>query len=65
MKMDLYYDNICKHEYEKNLTRLWCKIIPKIGVKQTKGNEGLYSYVYAFEDIAQGNFQGGFYVCIK
>jgi hypothetical protein len=23
-----YYANIGKHEYEKNMTRLWCKIVP-------------------------------------
>jgi len=27
MKMNLYYTNICKHEHEKNMTRLWCKIV--------------------------------------
>ncbi len=40
VKTNLYYDNICKHEHEKNLTRLWCKIVHEIGVEQTKGNEG-------------------------
>jgi len=40
VKIDLYYVNICKHEHEKNMTRLWCKIMLKIGIKQTKGNEG-------------------------
>jgi hypothetical protein len=48
MKTNLYYANICKHEYE-----------------QTKGNEGFYSYLYPLGDLAQGNFQGSFYVCIK
>jgi hypothetical protein len=38
--MDLYYTNICKHEHEKNMTRLWCKIMPKTNVEQTKGNDG-------------------------
>jgi hypothetical protein len=33
MKMDLYYDNICKYELEKNITRLWCKIVPKTNAK--------------------------------
>jgi len=23
----------CKHEHEKNMTRLWCKIMPKINVE--------------------------------
>jgi len=50
-----------KHEHEKNMTRLWCKIVPRIGVEQTKGNKGSYSYLYPFEDLAQGSF----YVCIK
>ncbi len=65
MKTNIYYDNICKHEYEKNMTRPWCKIVLKIGVEQTKGNEGSYFYIYPFGDLAQGSFQGGFYVCIE
>ncbi len=40
VKTSLYYVNICKHEHENNMTRLWCKIMHKIGVKQTKRNEG-------------------------
>jgi hypothetical protein len=43
MEIDLYYANICKHEHEKNMTRLWCKIRPKTSVEQTEGNEGTYS----------------------
>jgi hypothetical protein len=65
METNIYYANICKHEHEKNMTRLWCKIMLKTSVKQTKGNEGSYSYLYPFGDLAQGSFQGGFYVCIK
>ncbi len=65
LKMNFYYANICKHEHENNMTRLWCKIVWKIGVEQTKGNEGSYFYLYPFRDLAQGNFQEGFYVCIK
>jgi hypothetical protein len=65
MKMDLYYVNICKHEHEKNMTRLWCKIVPKTTVEQIERNERSYSYLYPFRDLAQGSFQGGFYVCIK
>jgi hypothetical protein len=61
MKLDLYYVDIWKHEYEKNVTKLWCKIMPKIGVQQIEGNEGSYSYLYPFGDLAQGSF----YVCIK
>jgi hypothetical protein len=36
IKTNQYYANICKHEHEKNMTRLWCKIVLKIGVEQTK-----------------------------
>ncbi len=59
VKMDIYYANICKYEHEKNMTRLWCKIVPNI-------NEHSKIYnLYPFGDLAQGSFQGGFYVCIK
>ncbi len=64
-KKNIYYVNICKHEHEKNMTKLWCKIVFKISVKQTKGNERSYSYLYPFEDLVQRSFQGHFYVCIK
>jgi hypothetical protein len=40
MKMDLYYANICKHEHEKNMTRLWCKIMFRIGVNRLKEMKG-------------------------
>jgi hypothetical protein len=42
VKNDLYYANICKHEHEhkKNMTRLCCKIVPKIDVELIKRNEG-------------------------
>jgi hypothetical protein len=60
-----YYVNICKHEHEKNITKLWCKIVLKINVEQIEGNEGLYSYLYPFGYVIQQNFQGSFYVCIK
>ncbi len=65
MKTNFYYANICKHEHEKNMTRLWHKIVPKTNVGQIEGNEGSYSYLYPFRYVAQGSFQGGFYVCIK
>jgi hypothetical protein len=39
--------------------------MPKIGVEQTKWNEGSHSYLYPFKDLAQGSYQAGFYVCIK
>ncbi len=44
VKMDIYYANTCKHEHEKNMTRLWCKIMLKTDVEHTKGNEGSYFY---------------------
>jgi len=47
------------------MTKLWCKIVPKIGVEQTKGNQGFYFFLYPFGDLAQGSFLGSFYVCIK
>ncbi len=65
VKIDFYYANICKHEHEKNMTRLWCKIVPKIGVEHTKRNDESYFYLYPFGDLAQKNFQIGFYVCIE
>jgi hypothetical protein len=65
MKKNLYYANICKHEYEKNMTTLWCKIVLKTGVEQIEGNEGFYFYIYPFGDLVQGSFQRGFYVCIE
>jgi hypothetical protein len=36
---------------KKNMTRLWCKILPKIGVEQIEKNEGFYIYLYPFEDL--------------
>jgi hypothetical protein len=51
VKTNLYYVNICKHEYKKNMTRLWCKIVFKTGVEQTKQNEGSYFYSYPFENL--------------
>jgi hypothetical protein len=52
METHIYYVNICKHEHEKNMTRLWCKIMLKTGVEQTKENEGLYLYL-SFGDLVQ------------
>jgi hypothetical protein len=51
VKINLYYANICKYEHEKNMIRLWCKIVFKIRVEQTKGNEGFYFYLYPFGDL--------------
>jgi hypothetical protein len=64
-KKDLYHANICKHEHEKNMKKLWCKIVSKIGVEQNDKNERCYSYLYPFGDLVQKKFQGCFYVCIK
>jgi hypothetical protein len=52
VKTYFYYVNICKHEHEMNMTRLWCKIVPKTNVEQTEGNERSYSYLYPFGDVA-------------
>jgi hypothetical protein len=57
MKTYFYYASVYKHEHEKNLTRLWCKIVLKISVEQTKGNERSYSYLYSIKDLAQNSFQ--------
>jgi len=65
MKTNIYDVNICKHDYENNMIRLWCKIVLKIGVEQTKGNEGFYFYLYPCGDVAQRSFRKGFHVCIK
>jgi hypothetical protein len=35
--------------------------MPKIDVEQIEWNEGFYSYLYPFGDLAQGSFQGGLY----
>jgi hypothetical protein len=51
IKTNFYYSHICKHEHEKNMTRLWCKIVPKTRIEQTKGNEGSHLYLYMFEDL--------------
>jgi hypothetical protein len=39
------------NEDENNRTRLWCKIVLKISVEQTKGNERCYFYLYHFGDL--------------
>jgi hypothetical protein len=51
--MNFYRANICKHEHEKKMTKIWCKIVLKI-----LGNEGSYFYLYPFGDLVQRNFQG-------
>ncbi len=57
----LTYANIYKHKHEKNMTRLWFKIVPKIVAEQFERNEGSYFYLYPFGDIVQGHL----YVCIE
>jgi hypothetical protein len=51
VEMDIYYVNIRKHEHEKNMSRLWCKIVFKTNVEQIKGNEGSYFYLYPLGDL--------------
>jgi hypothetical protein len=53
MEMDLYYVNICKHEHEKNMIRIWCKIMFKTSVEQIERNEGPYFYIYPFGNLIQ------------
>jgi hypothetical protein len=48
-----------------NMTRLWCKIVPKTNVEQIEGNEGSYFYLYPFRNLIWGRFQRGFYVSIE
>ncbi len=57
VKTNIYSAKICKHEHEKNMTKLWCKIVHKIDVEYTKGNEGSYSYLYSFGDQTQENYK--------
>jgi hypothetical protein len=64
VKTNIYYINICKHEHEKNMTRLWWKIMLETGVKQTKGNNKS-TLLYPFGNPIQRSFQRGFYVCIE
>jgi hypothetical protein len=56
MKMNIYCANIWKHEHEKNMRRLWCKIVPKINVKQIKGNDSFISIYILFGDLVQRSF---------
>jgi 5-methylcytosine-specific restriction endonuclease McrBC regulatory subunit McrC len=46
VETNFYYANICKHEHENNMTRLWCKIVLKTSVEYIERNEGSYSYLY-------------------
>jgi hypothetical protein len=51
LKIDLYFANICKHEHEKNMTKLSWNIMPKTNVEHIEINEGSYFYFYAFRDL--------------
>ncbi len=52
VKTNFYYVNICKHGREKNIIRLWCKIMLKTNVEQIEGNKRSYFYLYPFKDLA-------------
>jgi hypothetical protein len=65
VKTNFYYVNICKHEHEKNITSLWCKIVLKTNVKHIEGNNSSYFYLYPFKYLVSRNFQKKIYVCIK
>jgi len=56
VKITFYYATMCKHEHEKNMIRLWCKIMSKTNVEQIEKNERSYFYLYSFGDLVQGNF---------
>jgi hypothetical protein len=62
VEIDLYYINIRKHEHEKNMTRLWCKIVPKTSVEQMKGPTSIYTPLGTQLKEASKEV---FYVCIK
>jgi len=55
VKTYIYCVNIYKHGHERNMTKLWCKIVPKVGVEQIEGNERSYFYLYLFKALAQGS----------
>ncbi len=43
----IYYDKVKKHKHEKNITKLWCKIVLQINVEQIKGNWGpIFTYIF-------------------
>jgi hypothetical protein len=64
-----YYFNICKHEYENNMIRLWCKIVLKTirlmlnRLKEMKGPTPIYTPI----SLVQGSslVPKEAYVCIK
>jgi hypothetical protein len=56
VKANIYYANICKHEHENNMTRLWCKIVLKTNVEHIEENERSHFYLYPFGNLAQKSF---------
>ncbi len=46
METNFYYANICKYVHEKNMKRLWYKIMPKTNVEYIERNERSYSYSF-------------------
>jgi len=46
--MNIYCANICKHEHEKNITRLWFKIVFKIDVEQSKKKMKSFTSIYIY-----------------
>jgi hypothetical protein len=65
VKMNFYYANIYKHEHEKNITRLWCRIVLKTNVEHIERNKGSYFYLFLFKDLASKSFQKKIYACIE
>jgi hypothetical protein len=43
--MDIYYANIFKHEHEKNMTRLWRKIVLRLVLNKQKEMKG-FTFIY-------------------
>jgi hypothetical protein len=56
VKIGFYYANICKHEHEKNMTRIWCKIVLKTDVEQIKGNFYLYPFGTQLKEASKEAF---------
>jgi hypothetical protein len=50
MKMDIYYANIFKREHEKNMTRLWCKIMLRLVLNKQKEMKG-FTFIYTLLEI--------------
>jgi hypothetical protein len=50
MKTNFYYANICECEHEKNMTKLWCKIVLKIRLNKLKKMKGP-TFIYIHLEI--------------